>query len=545
MTRAHFITLIGAALALALGALAAKMREPFSTDTAPATPAAFAKPTMPAPAPGRSVSDPLAHALQTETGAKRWLLLLAATEKAGASDMPGLIRTVAADSSAVRMLAARWADLDPSHMLHTLYAEFMLPENAPGSLPSRWTLASVLFEQWTKNDVAAAIKALNDVPEFSGRENLRMTTANEIFKTDVEAGLRAMKDWNIRNYGPDMKGVAAWAARDPRHAAEIVLKDAEGYVAQRALAEVAKAWAQSDPGGGLQFAAGLDPARRAIFGGEVVRSWAARDAKAAAAFAAAQPGGAFRNALGQGLVSEWGRTDAASALAWSQENLHGAARTEAIAGLVKSAAEKNLAAAADLVAGMEPGAAQSRASASIFETWFAKGKGERDAALDWLAALPDAGARSAAIERVQWNWVWNDPDAVREFIAGPHGDLASSSLIHQVARSQAAKNPEAAMQWAAGLPAERAADARRAVLENWLAIRPEAAADYARQLPAGDERDGAIRTVSQSLVFQSPQQAAAWYRTLGDADRKTAREIFDGTGLNDDQRRQLQDAIKK
>ena len=542
MTRAHFPTLGLAALSLSLGALAAKMREPSSPENAAVH--AVAKPALPTPAPGRTASEALARAVQTETGAKRWLILLAATENGDASDMPGLIRAVGEDNAAVRMLAARWADLDPSHMFHTLYAEFLLPENSPGALPSRWELTSVLFEQWVKSDVAAAMKALNDVPEFSGRESLRMTTASEILKTDVEAGLRAMKDWNIRNFVPDMKGVAAWAARDPKHAAETVLKNAEGYAGQEALKQVAKTWAQSDPEGGLRFAAALDLSKRVVFGGELVRSWAARNARAAAAFAAAQPEGAFRNALGQGLVAEWGRTDAAAALAWSGENLRGAARTEAIAGLVKSAAEKNLAAAADLVGGMEPGAAQNRASASIFETWFNKGKGERDAAFEWLAALPDAGARRAAIERVQWNWVWNDPEAVREFISGPHGELASSSLIHQVARSQAAKNPEAAMQWAAGLPGERAADARNAVLENWLSIRPEGAADYARQLPAGEDRDRAIRTVSQTLVFQSPQQAAAWYRKLGDADRKAAREIFDRSGLGADQRRQLEDALK-
>ncbi len=538
MTRAHFTTIAGAVLALGFGAFAAKMREPFSTNTAPA------KPAMPAPKPGRAASESLAHALKTETGAKRWLLLLAATEKADASDMPGLIRAVGDDSAAVRMLAARWADLDPSHMFNTLYAEFMLPENAPGALPNRWELTSVLFEQWVKNDAAAAMKALNDVPEFSGRESLRMTTANEIFKNDAEAGLRAMKDWNIRNYLPDMKSVAAWAARDPRHAAETVLKNADGYAAQEALKQVAKAWAQSDPEGGLQFAAGLDAGKRALFGGELVRNWAARNAKAAAAFAAAQPDGPFRNALGQGLVAEWGRTDAPAALAWSQQNLHGAALTESISGLVKSAAEKDLAAAADLVAGMEPGAAQNRASASIFETWFNKGKGERDAAFEWLAALPDADARRAAIERVQWNWAWNDPAGVRDFVSGPHGDLASRSLIQQVARGETAKNPEAAMQWASGLPVDRAADARYAVLENWLTIRPEGAADYARKIPAGDEHDRAIRTVSQNLAYQSPQQAAAWYRTLGTADRKAALEIFQQDGRNDEQRRQLEAALK-
>jgi len=194
---------------------------------------------------------------------------------------------------------------------------------------------------------------------------------------------------------------------------------------------------------------------------------------------------------------------------------------------------------------MEPGAAQNRACASIFETWFNKGKGERDAAFDWLASLPDSSARKAALERVQWDWMWRDPEGVRDFIAGPHGDLASDSMIHQVARNQAARNPEAAMQWAASLPAERAADARNAVFESWVSVRPDGAADYARKLPAGTDRNRAIRTVSQTLIFQAPQQAVEWYRSLPSADQKLVREIFDHTSLTEAQRRQLDDAIAK
>jgi hypothetical protein len=176
---------------------------------------------------------------------------------------------------------------------------------------------------------------------------------------------------------------------------------------------------------------------------------------------------------------------------------------------------------------MEPGAAQNSACASIFETWFAKGKGERDAAFDWLASLPDPSARSAALEKVQWNWMWQEPDAVRDFIAGPHGALASQNMINQVARNQVAKNPEAALAWASALAPEHATEARRSVLESWLQVRPEGAADYVRGLPAGTERDTAIRAVTQTLVWQSPTQTDAWLQSLPASDQKIVQEILD------------------
>ena len=544
MNRTAIQTLIGCPVALALGASAAFVlphSPTTSSDPLSQKPVALTtRATMAEP----QIEGPLAEAYRTATGAKRWLLLVSAAEHASTAEMSTLIRIARDDSAAIRMLAARWAELDPSAMFSSLYADFLLPDNTPGALPSRWILSDVLFEEWAKSDLPAAIRALTDAPSFSARDNLRMTLANTAMKTDVETGLRVMADWGIRNYSPDMKGVAAWAARDPQHSAEAVLKFSSGYAAQEALKEVGKAWGKSDPAGGLRFAATLEPQQRAMLGAEVMRNWAAADLKSAAAFGTGQPD-QFRNALAPGLVETWGKSDPAAALAWSQENLKGIARTEAIAGVIKSAAEKNLTTASQLVSDMEPGAAQNRACASIFETWFAKGPGERDAAFEWLASLPDSTARTAAIERVQWNWMWREPEAVRDFISGPHGDLASQNMINQVARNQTAKNPEAAMDWAGGLGANRTAEARRAVLESWLQIRPEGAADYARKLPAGPERESAIGTVTQTLLWQSPGQAGAWIRSLSAAEQKTAREMIDQRGLPEDKRRQLEEALKK
>ena len=101
------------------------------------------------------------------------------------------------------------------------------------------------------------------------------------------------------------------------------------------------------------------------------------------------------------------------------------------------------------------------------------------------------------------------------------------------------------MQWAASLPAQRAADARNAVFESWVSVRPDGAADYARKLPAGTDRDRAIRTVSQTLIFQAPQQAVEWYRSLPTADQKLVREIFDHSSIGDAQRQKLNDALAK
>lgn len=547
-SRATAYTAIGCLLALALGAAAGSWRRfvpaaPAHSARSAPTPAQAPPRAAPLPAAETELDPTFAEEIGTATGAKRWLLLLSAAEHATAADMPAMIRSVGTDAAAVRMLAARWAELDPKHMFSYLYGDSFTPDDTPGALPNRWVLSDILFQEWTKRDLASAIKALNDAPAFPSRENFRMQIANYAIKSDVEQGLQVMKDWGIRNYLPDMKSVTDWAARDPRHAAEVVLKFGGDYAGQEALKLVGRSWGNSDPEGGLRFAATLDPAARATLGTELIREWAKKNVAAAAEFAAAQADLGFRGALAKGLVESWGQTDPAAALAWSEEHLRGTARNEAISGLVKAAAQKSLTTASELVADMQPGPAQNRACASIFETWFKKGAKERTAAFEWLASLPDAEARRLAFERVQWNWMWEDPEGVREFISGPHGDLASSSMIRQVANRQAAKNPEEAMQWAAKFPAERATEARSAVLESWLSIRPEAAGTYVRNLPAGAERERAVRTVTQNLVYQSVEQVGTWYRTLPTADQRIAQEIFKGVRLSEDKQRQLDAAI--
>lgn len=218
-----------------------------------------------------------------------------------------------------------------------------------------------------------------------------------------------------------------------------------GRVAVPVLEEVGKAWAQSDPVGGLRFASTLANESRVRLGGQIMRQWAEKNLKAAIAFAEAETDPKFRMTLAQGLVAAWGCTDPAAALAWSEAKLSGPARAVVIGGLVQSAAEKNIAVAGDLVAGMAPGPAQTYACASVFETWFKKGADQREAAFAWLSGFSDPDARREAMSRVQWDWVWKEPDAARDFISGPYGYMAHAELLSQTGSRQAVKNPEAAL----------------------------------------------------------------------------------------------------
>ena len=541
MNRSALQTLAGCGIALAVGVFAGWLRPHF---TEHASSSADARPPIPDAAPRRPIDDDFSKAMRTETGAQRWLTLLSAAEHASAADMPGLVRAAEHDPAILRTLAARWAALDPKHMLNTLYADALLPFGSADRMTGAEILRDVLLEEWTKHDLAGAITALNDVPAFSMRDHFRRTLANAALKSDVERGLRLMGDWKLANYEADLGLIRAWAARDPRHAAEVALPSS-GFASEgpTVLKEIGKAWAETNPVEGLKFAAGLGPEARARLGSGIIGSWAARDLSAALAYLDAQPE-AMRT-LAPEVAAAWGKSDPASAIAWSEQNLKGTARNETIAKLVTAAAEKDLAAAGELVAAMKPGAAQDRATTAIFETWLKKEGSDRNAAFEWLASVPDAEARRAALERVGWTWAMGDPAGARDFLGGPHGDMAPPSMVQLVVKFQAAANPDETMAWAGTLPAGRRESVRNAALEGWMEARPEGATAFVRALPSGAERTRAIETISRTLALRSAEQAVGWLRDLPAADQKLARDTFARTRLPDELRRQLDAALKE
>lgn len=542
----------GCLLSAAIGAAVAGLR----TRTAPSSPAENAILSPQAKPPGEASSprpervgfDAAVAALKTilgeQKGASRWATLFAEIERAKAEDMPGILQAVGKDSAAVRMLGARWAELNPRHMFNYLYSEAPIPADSPAALPLRGELQDALMEEWVKSDITGAREALSVTEDFPGRESFRMSFVNRAMNTDVEQSLLAMRDWKVNHYGPDLEKVDQWAAANPRRAAEIVASLNGGYAAAEALKHVARVWGEQDPQAALQYAAGLNGDARIAVAVETIGAWAGKDLAAAVTFASAQDDPTFRGALGRGLLKVWADTDPAAALAWSEQNLQGAGRADAIVALIEVVSKKDLAAVADLVAGLNSGAAQNRAAAAVFATWFEKGNEGRESAFEWLRQVEDPEARKTAMERVQWNWNWKEPDSARAFISGPYASLATDSFVQQVARTQAARDPQAAMQWASTLDADRAATARNMVLQNWLQARPEGAMHYVRALPPGPEREESVRSVTQTLVFQNPTQAAAWYRGLSPSEQQMAREIFNRTPLSPEQRALLQSGLE-
>jgi hypothetical protein len=194
-----------------------------------------------------------------------------------------------------------------------------------------------------------------------------------------------------------------------------------------------------------------------------------------------------------------------------------------------------------LVDALEPGGAKNRAAGALLEHWIERA--EMQVAIHWLATVNDADARKAALEKVQWNWMWKDPDGVLDFIAGPHGGLAPSSLIAQAAAHLARESPEAAIEWSQGLSSEQASQARESIFSTWLQIRPQGAVQWAAQLPPGPQRESAVRAIATHLAFSSDHSAPDWFRSLSPTDRAIARDAVEKIALADDRRAKFLQAL--
>jgi hypothetical protein len=497
----------------------------------------------------KNPEDPAAAELSAElarrTGAMRWLYLLGAADKATPADMPRLLRAAHGVPGAMRMLAARWADMDPGHMFSTLSAEYQRkPEG--GSLSEDYDLRSILFEEWAKKDPEAAIAALKDLKALPGVSSERTSMANRMMKSDPARGLQLMTEWSITNYLPSMSGIAKWAARDPRAAAEAAFAAETGHASDGLMKEIGKAWAGSDPAAALAFASEKRGLHGIQLAQAVMSDWATRDLKAALAHVNSQEESLAKAKLGVPLVQAWAKTDPQAALLWAHENLKGEGRAAAAGSIVKTMAVNDINTAAEFVAGLEPGGGKNRAVYELMETWLSREKKEDvAAALAWMGALPDAEMRRQAMESSSWRLFHSGAEETVAFLATPQGASSPQQIFDQAGRHLAKKNPESAMQWAAALPPDRRSSAQTSVLTEWIGSRPDAALTWVRNLPAGEGRRESITAVTANLAWQSVESTRDWLTSLPVADRPAALDGLKQNGSLSTENRSALEALVK
>lgn len=469
---------------------------------------------------GRVARDPAAI---------RWLEAASEAESAAAERFPTLLRKAGGDRALKEMLAARWAAINPSHMLDTLLAE-----RATGirTLDGDGHLALDLVRDWAARDPSGVASALASPDRIlQGTDPLLNTAINEIVARDPSLGLRLMNDWNLRYFVPDLRSVAEWAADDPRRAAEEVTGLGSSIGGQEAMRQVARVWAASDPDAALEFAAGAGGPLAGELARSVMRDLAGSDLPRAVALAskhAVDPAMAAR--IADPLVSEWAKSDPVAALAWSQENLRAPGRAEAMRSVIGSLAQSDLDAAAAVVAGLPPGGGRDAAAQGVLSVWTTAKEVDVDALGAWLDGLGDSDTARRAMESVESRWFAKSPGSVEAFVSGPHGGRATDGMVRRVAEAKTRRDPSAAVRWAASLPAagDEPGRATRFVVESWYATQPLAAMKWAATAPDPAIRGVAIESISRSVAFGSSEQLRGWLDRLAPDDRRSTEEMLAG-----------------
>ena len=98
--------------------------------------------------------------------------------------------------------------------------------------------------------------------------------------------------------------------------------------------------------------------------------------------------------------------------------------------------------------------------------------------------------------------------------------IVKGGMAGPLVRKRAKNDPEAALKWTENLSAEKQLPARQSVLSEWIASRPDAASEWVRGLPAGEERSAGGRIVSASL---SGEKARTWRESLPAQERETIK----------------------
>jgi hypothetical protein len=108
-----------------------------------------------------------------------------------------------------------------------------------------------------------------------------------------------------------------------------------------------------------------------------------------------------------------------------------------------------------------------------------------------------------------------------------------------LARQMARRNPTEALDWAAGLPGNRAVAAGGEAYAEWRSSQPEAATQWLNSLPSDDPRREPFFESAIATLAHNPQ-AAEQLAAMNPQDRTAARTVIEKmTSLDPDRRARL------
>lgn len=393
---------------------------------------------------------------------------------------------------------------------------FTIAMRSPGAADFSFTN---ILAQWLRKDPEAA-KAAAASLKGKQADTARMAIVHELARQDPKAA------WDYASHLAQAAGSDAWT--DPRM-------------------QVIRQWAQSDPAGAVAAALGVqDAERRNQFVASAVGAWASSDFESALAYAVQIEDANTRGRILQNLANTQNADRSRMFDVLMEHAPSGDSFRSAMTSLVHQWARENPREAAMAVKQLPPSRSFSHLASMVAGAW-ASGGADKMEVFGWARSLPEGQSRVMAVNSLFEAWARQDP-------AGALGMLSSLGADERGEASEGVVNgwsrtaPAAAAAWAASLPAGRERDnALRSAMSRWIQSSPAdvtafvarlpegerasvtgsmmsawasrdaaSAAAWLQRQPAGKAKDEGLRALSRQISQEDPESALAWANTISE-----------------------------
>jgi hypothetical protein len=411
-----------------------------------------------------------------------------------------------------QLIFGRLAELDPAGALQTALA-----------LKSPWLRSGAVHsvvKATAATDPALAESMLDQLPKGWTKRSALSGLAEVMARTDGAAAMQMLQRQKVssNDWSAWESLFTSWTESNPR-AASAALAGLPPQTARNVVDSIATTWAKSDPDATLAWVATLkeSPHHRAALSSAVALI-AQNDPEKAQALANSCPPGDRRVIL-QSIASGMTASDSKGALAWAGTLTDPVERQRCLAAIAGSSGFRDLDAARSALDLMPAGTLRTQTFENVLNwvSWM-----DPNTARSWADTLK-GDEKTRALQAVASSYAWENPDAGAQLLAELPERRGTSEVWGGIAALKAAKDPAAALTWAAGLDSEpNRLKAVSGIFNSWASHSPQAAAAALSGLTNANERREAAGIVAGNWADRAPAEAEQWAQSLTGDDRLAA-----------------------
>ena len=137
-------------------------------------------------------------------------------------------------------------------------------------------------------------------------------------------------------------------------------------------------------------------------------------------------------------------------------------------------------------------------------------------AIEVVQQMNPGQAQTCALQAIACNWIATNPNAALDWVAGVQDPALRDQLIASAVQSYALTDPAQAATWLLSevKSPELANDTALNILRTWVVKDPAQAAGWVTQFPDGYAKTAAVEIISQHWQQTDPTAAAAWIQNL-------------------------------